>query len=155
MRRLLALMMCAVSLGAAAQLPDYVPTDGLVAWYPLDGNVEADGEGGQDGLNFEAQASEDRNGNSSSAMLFVSTELDRVELGHGFATVDQPKSFAFVGKSATQSTDKALFNSLLTRECHIVKGLVDTLFGKAKTTRETGRLTHSRKQMIFWQQVWQ
>ena len=87
--------MCAVSLGSAAQLPDYVPTDGLVAWYPLDGNVEAEGEGSQDGLNFGAQATEDRNGNSSSAMLFVSTELDRVELGHGFATGNQPKSFAF------------------------------------------------------------
>ena len=38
MKRLVALMMCAVSLGAAAQLPDYVPIDGLVAWYELDGN---------------------------------------------------------------------------------------------------------------------
>ncbi|MEC8399918.1 MAG: hypothetical protein VXZ28_01165, partial [Bacteroidota bacterium] len=38
MKRLVALMICAVSLGAAAQLPDYVPASGLVAWYHLDGN---------------------------------------------------------------------------------------------------------------------
>jgi len=32
------MMMCAVSLGAAAQIPDHVPTDGLVAWLPLNGD---------------------------------------------------------------------------------------------------------------------
>ena len=31
--RLVALMMCAVSLGAAA-VPDYVPTEGLIGWWP-------------------------------------------------------------------------------------------------------------------------
>ena len=39
MKRLIALMMCAVSLGAAAQLPDYVPTDGLVGWFPCDSSL--------------------------------------------------------------------------------------------------------------------
>ena len=38
MKRLVALMMCAVSLGAEAQIPDHVPTDGLVAWLPLNGD---------------------------------------------------------------------------------------------------------------------
>ena len=40
MRRFLTLMLCASWLFASAQVPDYVPTDGLVAWYPLDGDVE-------------------------------------------------------------------------------------------------------------------
>ena len=92
MNRFFTLLFAAFCLTAFGQVPGYVPTEGLVAWYPLDGNVEAEGEGSQDGLNFGAQATEDRNGNSSSAMLFVSTELDRVELGHGFATGNQPKS---------------------------------------------------------------
>ena len=38
MRRLVAFMICAVSLGAEAQLPDYVPTDGLVGWWPFEGS---------------------------------------------------------------------------------------------------------------------
>ena len=38
MKRLVAMMMCAVSLGAAAQLPDYVPADGLVGWWPFEGS---------------------------------------------------------------------------------------------------------------------
>ena len=40
MRRFLTLMLCASWLFASAQVPDYVPTDGFVAWYPLDGDVE-------------------------------------------------------------------------------------------------------------------
>jgi hypothetical protein len=40
MRRFLTLMLCASWLFASAQVPDYVPTDGLVAWYPLDGDVD-------------------------------------------------------------------------------------------------------------------
>ena len=38
MRRLVAFMICAVSLVAEAQLPDYVPTDGLVGWWPFEGS---------------------------------------------------------------------------------------------------------------------
>ena len=55
MKRLVALVMCAVSLGAAAQLPDYVPTDGLVGWYSLDGDVSQfsfnTSQGGSSGIN--------------------------------------------------------------------------------------------------------
>ena len=38
MERLLALLLFVPSL-CLAQLPDYVPTDSLVAWYSLDGNA--------------------------------------------------------------------------------------------------------------------
>ena len=39
MNRLFLLLFGAVSLVAHAQVPDYVPTDGLVVWYPLDGDA--------------------------------------------------------------------------------------------------------------------
>ena len=32
-------MLYAVSLGVGAQLPDYVPTEGLIGWWPLDGSA--------------------------------------------------------------------------------------------------------------------
>ena len=35
MNRLFLLLFGAVSLVAHAQVPDYVPTEGLVAWYPF------------------------------------------------------------------------------------------------------------------------
>lgn len=39
MKRLMALTLSAFSVLSYAQIPDYVPTDGLVAWYPLDGDA--------------------------------------------------------------------------------------------------------------------
>ena len=39
MNRLFLLLFGAMSLVAHAQVPDYVPTDGLVAWYPFNGNA--------------------------------------------------------------------------------------------------------------------
>ena len=38
MNRLFLLLFGALSLVAHAQVPDYVPTEGLVGWWPLDGN---------------------------------------------------------------------------------------------------------------------
>ena len=40
MKRLLTFLFAASSLIAVGQVPDYVPTNGLVAWYPFDGNAE-------------------------------------------------------------------------------------------------------------------
>ena len=70
MKRLIALTMCAVSLGAAAQLPGYVPADGLVSWYPFNGN--ANDESGSDlhALPLAVDLVEDRFGITSSAYHF-------------------------------------------------------------------------------------
>ena len=38
MNRFFTLLLAASCLTAVGQVPDYVPTDGLVAWYPFDGN---------------------------------------------------------------------------------------------------------------------
>ena len=40
MNRFFTLLLAASCLTAFGQVPDYVPTDGLVAWYPLDGNAD-------------------------------------------------------------------------------------------------------------------
>ena len=70
MKRLVALMICAVSLGAAAQLPDYVPTDGLVAWYPFDGNANDFSGYSNHGAINGAQMTEDRFGEANGAFSF-------------------------------------------------------------------------------------
>ena len=49
MRYLLLSSFLALALSASSQVPDYVPTDGLVAWYPLDG-------GGLDGTGLGEEA---------------------------------------------------------------------------------------------------
>ena len=49
MNRLFLLLFGAVSLVAHAQVPDYVPTEGLVAWYPFNGNANDESGKGNDG----------------------------------------------------------------------------------------------------------
>ena len=89
MKRLIALMMCAVSLGAAAQLPDYVPTDGLIGWWALDGNAVCEIDGIDDGLVLGPTATENRFGVQASAFSFDGN--DRLEISD--QTELRPESF--------------------------------------------------------------
>ena len=80
MKRLVALMMCAVSLGAAAQLPDYVPADGLVGWWPLDGNASDKSGHGYDGEIISAENQTNRFGMEVRALNFSSSSNEAVNL---------------------------------------------------------------------------
>jgi uncharacterized protein (TIGR02145 family) len=53
-----------------AQLPSYVPTDGLVGYWPFNGNAEDESGNGNDGVVNGAVLNQDRFGNDSSAYLF-------------------------------------------------------------------------------------
>ena len=64
----LCMALCAVCLTATSQnVPDYVPTDGLVAWYPFNGNANDESGNGNDGTVVGASATIDRDGNLNSA----------------------------------------------------------------------------------------
>ena len=80
MTRLVALMVCAVSLGAAAQLPDYVPADGLVGWWPLDGNASDESGHGYDGEIISAENQTNRFGMEVRALNFSSCSNEAVNL---------------------------------------------------------------------------
>ncbi len=69
MKQLLALLLFVPSL-CLAQLPDYVPTDSLVAWYPLDGNGSGSTFASGDAAVMGAQPTTDRFGNPEGAMMF-------------------------------------------------------------------------------------
>ena len=71
MNRFFTLLLAASCLTAVAQVPDYVPTDGLVGWWPLDGNAQDASVNEIDlievgDLHFES----DRFGNTESAIAF-------------------------------------------------------------------------------------
>jgi len=80
MNRLFLLLFGAVSLVAHAQVPDYVPTEGLVAWYPFNGNANDESGNGNDGVNNGATSTMDRFSNENSAYYFsgsgCSTRID-------------------------------------------------------------------------------
>jgi hypothetical protein len=69
--QLLAFALCALLvIPAAAQVPSYVPTDGLVGWWPFNGNANDESGNGNDGVVNGAVLSTDRFGNFNSAFDF-------------------------------------------------------------------------------------
>ncbi|WP_445758157.1 LamG-like jellyroll fold domain-containing protein, partial [Polaribacter sp.] len=56
-----------------AQVPSYVPTNGLVAYYPFNGNANDESGNGNNGTVNGATLSNDRNGNANSAYYFSSS----------------------------------------------------------------------------------
>ena len=67
MRYLITVVIAALSLNAFGQVPDYVPQDGLVAWYPFDNGATDFSGNGFDGANNGAQIVASNFGN---ALLF-------------------------------------------------------------------------------------
>lgn len=51
-------------------LPSYVPTNGLMGWWPLDGNANDISGNGYNGTTYGVTATQDRHGNSNSAFSF-------------------------------------------------------------------------------------
>ena len=81
MRPLTLLLGCLlVSLSLCAQLPSYVPTDGLVAWYPFNGNANDESVFGNDGTVVGATLTTDRFGSANSAYNFDGN--DHIEAAH-------------------------------------------------------------------------
>ena len=80
MKLSIAILFAAFCLTAFGQVPDYVPTDGLVAWYPLDGNAVDLSGSNADGILNGPEAALDRFNVESSALAFDGLD-DWVGLG--------------------------------------------------------------------------
>ena len=74
MRYLLLSSLLALGLTVSAQIPDYVPTDGLIAWYPFDGNANDESGNGFHGDAQYTTATFDRNGVEDAALKFNGME---------------------------------------------------------------------------------
>ena len=72
----------------AAQLPYYLPQDGLVAWLPFEGGVQDEGPYGNTAVDYGTAPAEDRFGQPNAARHFEDT---RVELSNN-ASIDQFKT---------------------------------------------------------------
>ena len=83
----LALIVFTVPTVKAQDLPSYVPTDGLVAYYPFNGNADDESGGGNHGTINGAILTTDRNNNADSAYSFDGLD-DFIE-----AQIDQSSSF--------------------------------------------------------------
>ena len=70
MRALLLLTTFLGTLITSAQVPDYIPANGLVAWYPFNGNPSDESGNGHDGTVEGAVLAADRFSNSNGAYFF-------------------------------------------------------------------------------------
>ena len=61
------------SINLSAQVPAYVPTNGLIAWWPFTGNANDLSGNGNNGTNYGATLTTDRFSNSNSAYSFNGT----------------------------------------------------------------------------------
>ena len=71
----------------AQNVPSYVPTNGLVGWWPFNGNANDESGNGNNGINNGATLTIDRNGNLNSAYYFSSagcaTRIDIANFNYG------------------------------------------------------------------------
>ena len=67
---LLCILFAHISTLGFSQVPSYVPSNGLVGWWPFNGNADDESSNGNNGANNGATLSTDRNGNVNSAYSF-------------------------------------------------------------------------------------
>ncbi|MDG1160398.1 MAG: hypothetical protein P8N19_12975 [Flavobacteriales bacterium] len=68
--RIAVLFFAIIPNSKAQTFPNYLPTDGLVAWYPFNGNANDESGNGNDGVVYGATLTEDRDGNPNAAYSF-------------------------------------------------------------------------------------
>ena len=103
MRHLLTLFFAASCLTVVGQLPDYVPTDGLVGWYALDGNALDMSEFSNNGLLVSPSASEDlvllsdsdRHGNPNGSINFNDSNCHIALPSQEFLSIGQVEATEF------------------------------------------------------------
>ena len=74
----LALLVC-LGTFAHAQIPSYVPTNGLVGWWPFNGNANDESGNGNHGTVNGATLAADRNGNAGKAYSFDGVD-DKIDI---------------------------------------------------------------------------
>jgi len=106
MKKLLTILFAvALGLNLSAQVPDYVPTDGLVAWYPFNGNANDESGNENDGEIMGPELTVDRFGLNESAFEFENT---RIEIANS-ADLDQFKSISFWFSTSSTAGNQVMF----------------------------------------------
>ena len=70
MKSLFFLLSVVTCQNVLAQIPNYVPTDSLVSWWPFNGNANDQSNNGNNGIVNGATLSNDRFSNQNSAYSF-------------------------------------------------------------------------------------
>ncbi|MFN8155252.1 MAG: LamG-like jellyroll fold domain-containing protein [Bacteroidia bacterium] len=91
-----AIVIHSMALSLTAQVPNYIPTNGLVGWWPFNGNANDESGNGNNGVVIGATLDDDRFGNPASAYNFNGT-TNYIEVPHSssltFTASNQSISF--------------------------------------------------------------
>jgi hypothetical protein len=105
-KHLLILATALLSISTFAQIPTYVPANGLVGWWPFNGNANDESGNGNNGTVNGATLTTDRFGNANSAYDFdgVSNYIDCGPLNAIPSTVQDITQNAWVLAPTDQTT---------------------------------------------------
>ena len=114
MNRILTLLLAASCLTVVGQMPYYVPTDGLVAWYPLDGDVQEAIHDSLDGISPSAVslAEGNRFGQQGRALGFLREEQTQVVLPSLLDLSNSEFTLSGWFKSTALETSQAIINTI-------------------------------------------
>jgi hypothetical protein len=87
-----------------SQIPSYIPTNGLVGWWPFNGNANDESGNGNNGTVSGAVLTVDRNGYSNRAYFFNHTDV--INTNYNGISGTQPRTFSFWMKN--QSSTKMI-----------------------------------------------
>ena len=95
----------------AQKIPAYVPTNGLVGWWPFNGNANDESGNGNHGKTFKFSDSTDRFGNKKSA-IYLNGLDNFIEIPHHSDMNSLPFSISFWMNSNEQNKNGKLFNKV-------------------------------------------
>ena len=112
MNRFFTLLLAVSCLTAVGQVPDYVPSDGLVAYFPFDGNV-LNLVSDEDGLPMEVGFGADRFGQPSGALAVVGGQTEVSLPLSSFAEGGDPRTMSYWLKRADNATEGEPFTGVV------------------------------------------
>jgi hypothetical protein len=76
MKSLFTSILLTLSVTTFAQIPSYVPSNGLVGWWPFNGNANDESGNGNNGTVNGATLTADRFGNSNASYYFANNKIE-------------------------------------------------------------------------------
>ncbi|MFM7105660.1 MAG: LamG domain-containing protein, partial [Flavobacteriales bacterium] len=105
---LLSVLLFSISFISIAQIPDYMPLDSLVAWWPFNGNPNDESGNDHNGTNTGAELTFDRFGNPNQAYFFNGVD-DRIIVPHHTDLNSFPITFSWWIKPQANDGDGTVF----------------------------------------------
>ena len=112
MKQLLTLLFIGLTSLYAQTVPSYVPTNGLVGWWPFNGNANDESGNGNNGINSGATLSTDRFGSINSAYSFNGTSNEISITDSLLNLVSDFTISCWMNSSDTAKIQQCIFNSI-------------------------------------------